>query len=209
MHSPWLARPAQYVMGLVGLRGLSPLPGPPSVLWGPGACLRSLGSPLCCGARVYLLWLPGPPSVSRGLCTLSLSPRAHPLHLELVLLLFRLTSLHSLLQGLGVLLLAPQTHSLCREVCVHCRGLYVSPLSAPRPTLCTASVVCTGRVCMPGHSRTSGPTLCTTRAVCTGEVYMLPQTATCALERFVCLPSLGAPSPLSGREHSPCLFSAL
>ena len=78
MHSPWLARPAQYVMGLVGLRGLSPLPGPPSVLWGPGACLRCLGSPLCCGARVYLLWLPGPPSVSRGLCTLSLSPRAHP-----------------------------------------------------------------------------------------------------------------------------------
>ena len=193
MHSPWLARPAQYVMGLVGLRGLSPLPGPPSVLWGPGPCLRSLGPPLCLGACVHFPSLPGP-----TLCIV-----------ELVLLLFRLTSLHSLLQGLGVLLLAPQTHSLCREVCVHCRGLYVSPLSAPRPTLCTASVVCTGRVCMPGHSRTSGPTLCTTRAVCTGEVYMLPQTATCALERFVCLPSLGAPSPLSGREHSPCLFSAL
>lgn len=190
-----LARQARPVChGACGARGLvSASWAPLCAVWLMCNCFGSLGPRLCLGACVHFPSRPGP-----TLCIVGL-----------VLLLFRLTSLHSLLQGLGVFLLAPQTQPLCREVCVHCRGLYASPLSAPRPTLCTVSVVYTSRVCMPGHSRTSGPTLCTTRAVCTGGVCMLPQRAMCALERFVSLPSLGAPSPLLGREHSPCLFSAL
>ena len=76
VHSPWLARPAQYVMRLVGLGGLSPLPGPPSVLW--GSCVIALApwAPVCVSGLVCTFPLAlGPPSASWDLyCSCFVSP---------------------------------------------------------------------------------------------------------------------------------------
>ena len=91
----------------------------------------------------------GLPSVSQGLCDLALAFQACPLHYRSCLHLSRLPRPTLYGCGLHALVLVLWTHSLRHEVCVHCRGLYASPLwallglpSAPRELSALERFVC-------------------------------------------------------------------
>ena len=151
----------------------------------------------------------GLPSVSQGLCELALAFQACSLHHRSCLHLSRLPRPTLYACGLYALVLVLWTHFLCHEVCVHCRGLYASPLwallgltSAPRELSALERFVCC-------------PTL----------GYLGPPSVMwglCLLQRFACCPShstwayplhlwllwasLNSLTLLSGLGHSPWAF---
>lgn len=138
--------------------------------------------PLQCGAGVHLTWLPRPARCFSGF----------------------------VFSYLGSQYLTPTSQGLCALVLSHrpdlCRGLCV--LSAPEghPLCCEGCAYCLFG-CFPSLS-TQGWTLHREGCVPSRGLHAMPHSGPSvpqglpALERFVCLPTLGSLSPLSGWGHS-------